>query len=251
VVVKQQNFVLKVAGLAGVSLATSTAYNDKPISVANHADQAIGNAENIGIIADQVASQMEGPSQGAPEAGGGPSVMRTALTAGALAVGAIFAPGLAAGAGAAMAVGEAVNFSLKGNSAKGELTLANSAATFDKDGEMTSYTSAADGVTSSMSGQPIQVGATAPAAKGMKNLGSIITEVGADYSRDEIADDIRAMLKKQKETFGRDMTRLAEMGAINPNDPKALEIKDMMAELTDAKPRPRALNVGMGSPSMG
>lgn len=246
----KQNFVSDVAMRAGISLANSTAYNSNAISVAQHADRAIGNAENIGMIAEQAASQMEGPSQG-PVAQGGPSMMRTALTVGALAMGAIFAPGLVAGAGAAMAVGEAVNFSLKGNSAKGELTLANSAATFDKNGEMTSYTSAADGTTSSISGQPIQVGATAPQAKGMQNLGSIVSEVGAGYSKDEIADDIRAMLKRQKETFGKDMTRLEEMGAINPNDPKALEIKDMMAELTDTKPRPRALNVGMGAPSMG
>lgn len=237
----QKNFVSQVAMQAGISLANSTAYNQNAISVAQHADRAIGNAENIGMIAEQAASQMEGPSQGVA-AQGGPSMMRTALTAGAVAVGAIFSPGLAAGAGLAAAVGEAVNFSLKGNSAKGELTLANSAATFDDKGEMTSYTSAADGITSSISGQPIQVGATAPQAKGMQNLGSIVSEVGAGYSKDDIADDIRAMLKKQKETFGKDMTRLEQMGAINPNDPKALEIKDMMVELTDSKPRPRAFS---------
>lgn len=227
---------------AGISLTNSTSYNNNSISVAQHADQAMGNAENIGMIAEQAASQMEASSQGAPVGGNDPSVIRTALTAGAVAMGAIVAPGLAAGVGVAMAVGEAVNFSLKGNSAKGELTLANSAATFDEDGEMTSYTSAADGVTSSISGQPIQVGATAPAAKGMKNLGSIISEVGVGYSRDEIADDIRAMFREQQQVFGRDVRRLEEMGAINPNDPKSLEIKDMMAELTESKPRPRAFS---------
>lgn len=246
----RQNFISEVATQAGISLVNSTAYNSNAISVAQHADQAIGNAENIGMIAEQAASQMEGQSQG-PAAQGGPSMMRTALTVGAVAIGAIIAPGLAAGAGVAIAASEAVNFSLKGNSAKGELTLANSAATFDKNGEMTSYTSAADGITSSISGQPIQVGATAPQAKGMQNLGSIVSEVGAAYSGEEIADDIRGMLQQNKRVFDRDMTRLEQMGAINPNDPKSLEIKDMMAELTDSKPRPRAINVGMGAPSMG
>lgn len=234
---------------AGISVANTTSYNSNALTVAQHADTAIGNASKIAEIAEQVSNQMEGPSANSA-AQGGSTVMRTALTAGAIAVGAAFAPGVAAGVSAVMAVSEVVNFALKGNAGKGELTLANSAATFDKEsGEMTSYTSAADGVTSSISGQPIQVGATAPVAKGMQNLGNIVGQVGAGYSKDGIIDDIRAMLEEQKETFGRDMRRLEQMGAVNPNDPKALEIKDMMAELTESKPRPRALNVGMGSPS--
>lgn len=253
------NVLDTIAGNAGISFATTNSFNNNPLSVAAHAQGAMGNMAKIGTIVDQIAKQQEPSPHGAGGVGpGGGSFLRTALTTGALAIGMVVLPQVAAFAGAALSVGESTHFGLKGNAGKGEMTLAHDdAATAFENGV---YVSAFDGQsTDIMTGRtvakPAAMGqAAGPPTKGMHNLGAIAAEATAGMDHEQIQKDVLAKFRDQQADFGRDMRRLREMGAMENNGPHMSNIENNVAELGEAvknvlKPAaagfiPRALGLG-------
>jgi len=252
------NVVDQVMNQAGISLANSTVFNNNPGSIAAHAGQALTNAGNIGKIAEQISEQSGASNHLAagPQSGGGGLFMRTALTAGALAIGAIVAPVPAAVAAVVTSIGEAAHFGLKANVGKGEMTIAqvDAAAAFEKG----VYVAACDGQSSSVStGKPIAspMGQAATPAKGSHNFAAIVAEASAGRDQKEIYEDVFARFKQQEKAFAADMLRLEKMGAIDKNDPNAMKLKENMDDIGKVVAKldapKKALNVGMGSPSFG
>lgn len=254
---ERQNFVDVVMNAAGVAMNNTTCFNTNPGSIAAHADQALGNAAKIAEIAGKVAEQSnDTPAANDPQMGNSSTLMRTAMTAGALAVGATFAPAIAAGAAAVMAVGEAMHFGLKGNAGMGEMTIAraDAAEAFEKGVYISACDSTACDVATGKQVAKAPMGQAQAPAKGMKNLDAIIAEASVGVDPDKIKGDIMAKFREQQQMFALDMRRLETMGAIDPNDPNALEAKQKMSDLGDGvklavKPPLKAFNVGMGAPS--
>lgn len=224
-----QNAVHEVAKRAGISLGNNNAFRENAVSVGEHMDQSMANLQNIAEIAKEYAGQ-QGPqtASAGPQAGKSSAFGKLAV-AGALAVGAAVAGPAApivAGIGLAVAAKDALDFSTSHaalDGGVGELTMASAAAQFDNNGEMTSYTSACDGVTTAVaSGKPVAktaIGAsnTAP-ARGMHNFGAIIGEVAEEIDPKQFQADLLKLAKDNTNSISLDKRRLAQMDASNdPN----------------------------------
>ncbi len=258
--VQKQNFVAQVAVQAGISLGNTVGTLTKPGSIAEYASNAAGNFGKIAEIGMHAAATMEAnqPSSAGSGQNSTLSLGKSALGAAALlAVGAA-APamaGIAAGVGVAMAARDAINFSTSHaaiNGAQGELTMAASAATFDKDNNMTSYTAACDNVTSDVKSGKALSTVAAPAAvplRGQHNMGAIIDQVADKYDPDQIQKDVRSMLEKEQKNYGWAMNKLDMLGFGDPKIAKDLGVDNTMTDIKLETPRPKALNVGMGAPA--
>ena len=85
-----------------------------------------------------------------------------------------------------------------------------------------------------------------------QRLGNIVGQVAGDYDAEQIQRDVRSMLDKQAKNYGWAQNKLDMMGVLDPNSQKSLELSDeAKLALKIDTPRPKALNVGMGAPSMG
>lgn len=261
VVQQRTNFVTEVAIQAGISLGNTAGTLTKPGSIAEYANNAAGNfgkIAEIGMHAANLAEQQQSSSTIDLSQLGSSSWTRAAMgMVGIAALGAV-APAAGAVAGVVMAVGEAVNFSVGHaavNGAKGELTMAASTATFDEKGDMTSYTSACDGVTADVkTGQPVMAPAATPFGAGLtpqQRLGNLVGQVAGDYDAEQIQRDVNTMLGKEKQKFSWAQNKLDMMGLLDPDSKKSLDLPDAELILKAEAPRPRALNVGMGAPSFG
>ncbi len=265
VVQQRTNFVSQVAMQANISLGNTVGTLTKPGSIAEYANNAAGNFGKIAEIGMHAASMAENnqPSQDASGPSGASSGMKSMIGAAAMiGIGAalpVMAP-LAAAVGVALAAKDAVNFSLGHaavDGAKGELTMAAAAATFDKDNNMTSYTAACDNSTTDVkSGKSLAamtVGPSGGAAqvRGQHQLGAVIGDVASQYDPEQIQRDVKAMLDKEKKNFGWAINKLDMMGVLDPNSDKTLELSnEAKVALKIDTPRPKALNVGMGAPGM-
>lgn len=259
-VAQKQNFVEKVAMQAGIGLGNSVGHLTKPGSIAEYAGNAAGNFGKIAEIGMHAAATMEAnqPSSVGPSQNSSPSFAKSALGAAALVAVGAMAPalaGVAAGVGVAMAAKDAMNFSLGHaaiNGAQGELTMAASAATFDKDNNMTSYTAACDNVTSDVkSGKSLSTVAAPAAAplRGQHNLDAIVGQVADKYDPEQIQKDVRHMLEKEQKNYSWAVNKLDMMGLTDPKVTKDLGVDNTMADIKLDAPRPKALNVGMGAPA--
>lgn len=257
--IQKQNFVQQVAIQANISLGNSVGTLTKPGSIAEYASNSANNFSQIAKIGMHAAATMEAnqPSAGAVS-NSGPSFAQSAMGAVALvAVGAVAGPavaGVAAGVGVAMAARDAINFSIGHaavDGAKGELTLAAGAATFDKDNNMTSYTAACDNVTSDVkSGKAVNIGGPAAAPlRGQHNLDAITGQVADKYDPEQVQKDIRAMLDKEQKNYGWAMNKMEMLGFNDPSVTKDLGVDNTMSDIKMGTPRPKALNVGMGAPA--
>lgn len=251
------NAVNEVAQRAGIALGRNNAFNENAASVTQHAGDAMANVEKIAAIAQELSDQTPQATSVGPQSGGS-SGIRSALTAGALAAGAVFAPALApvaAATAAVLAISDAVKFSTSHaaiDGGVGEMTLA-SAAQFDDKGDMTHYTSACDGITTSVgTGKPVAKASIGPSgaapAKGMHNFSAIVGEVASEVDPEQFKKDILSLAKQNTDDFGRDMRRLKQMG-MDSKDPAITNAEGFMAEIGQdiklaVKP-PVAPNMGM------
>lgn len=256
-VAQKQNFVEKVAMQAGIGLGNSVGHLTNAGSIAEYAGNAVGNFGKIAEIGMHAAATMEAnqPSSNQVGQSSGASLGKSILGGAALVAVGTMAPaiaGVAAGIGVAMAAKDAINFSIGHaavNGAQGELTLASSAATFDEDNNMTSYTAACDNVTSDVkSGKPIMGQAAAP-IRGQHNLNAIVGQVADQYDPEQIQKDVRSMLEKEQKNYGWAMNKLEMLGYRDPTISKDLGVDNTMAAVKLEAPRPKALNVGMGAPA--
>jgi hypothetical protein len=132
-------------------------------------------------------------------------------------------------------------------------SLANSAATFDKKGEMTSYTCAADGTTSNMAGQKAPAPNPMAAAAKMLPIDYAAKDVASKNTFEDMQAGIQAKFRQQMDDFGAAQKALktrynVELEGV-PDLDKALKVAELSGT---GRPAPlKALNVGMGSPSMG
>lgn len=257
VVAQKQNFVTQVAMQSNISLGNTAGTLTKPGSIAEYASNAAGNFGKIAEIGMHAAATMEAnqPSSNQVGQSSGASLGKSILGGAALVAVGTMAPavaGIAAGIGVAMAAKDAINFSIGHaavNGAQGELTMAASAATFDKDNNMTSYTSACDNVTSDVkSGKPIMGQAAAP-LRGQHNLDAIVGQVADKYDPEQIQRDVRSMLEKEQQKYGWAMNKLDMLGFKDPSITKDLGVDNTMTAAKLEAPRPKALNVGMGAPA--
>lgn len=218
------NAVNEIAKRAGISLGNNNAFRENAASVGQHMSQSAGNLEKINAIAQELNDQSSPSGPSAPQSGGS-GFLRSALTAGALAGAAIAAPALApvaAAVGAAMAVGDAVHFGLKSSVGMGEMTLASAVAKFNDNDEMTHYTSACDGVTTSVaSGKAVGKTTIGPSAavpaRGMHNFSAIVGEVAGEFDAEQIQKDLLAAAKNNSNSIALDQRRLMTMG-VGKND---------------------------------
>lgn len=258
--VQKQNFVTQVAIQSNISLGNSVGTLTKPGSIAEYANNAAGNFGKIAEIGMHAAATMEanqspsvGPDQNSPS-----SFAKSALGAAALVAVGAMAPamaGVAAGVGVVMAAQDALRFSTGHaavNGAQGELTMAASAATFDENNNMTSYTAACDNITCDVkSGKALSAMVSPPAAplRGQHNLDAIVGQVADQYDPEQIQKDVRFMLEKEQKNYGWAMNKLGMLGFSDPKKSKDLGIDDAVAGIKPEAPRPKALNVGMGAPA--
>lgn len=257
-----ENFVHKVANQAGIPLGSTLGLGHlkTPGSLTDYAQNARANFETITKIGMHAAATMEPPKT---QLGFTPSpglsfvgqLAGTIAVAGIAAVApAAVAPAAAAVVGAVMAGSDVKNFST-GHAAingtqGGELTLAASAAQFNKDGEMTSYRAACDDTTyyDVQTGKVVPPSSTAPAApplKGAHNLKGIVGQVAEGYDADQIGADVRHMLDKERGNYLFARNKLDML--FGDSDAAGSLGVDMDMPAAVETPRPKPLNVGMGA----
>lgn len=252
-----ENFVHKVANQAGIPLGSTLGLGHlkTPGSLTDYAQNAGANFETITQIGMHAAATMEPPKTqlGFTPSPGLSFVDQLASTIAVAGIAAV-APVAAAVVGAVMAGSDVKNFST-GHAAingtqGGELTLAASAAQFNKDGKMTSYRAACDGTRYDVeTGKEVVLPSSTPPAahplKGAHNLKGIVGQVAEGYDADQIGADVRHMLDKERGNYLFARNKL-DMLFGNSDAAGSLGV-DMDMPAAVETPRPKPLNVGMGA----
>lgn len=257
------NMINRIGMECHLPVATATTAN----GISANLGQASDNIQKLGMLTDQIKQQQDNSSPAeAPKAGGGASFMRSALTAGAFAVGAALAPALApalavGGAVAAtMDVGKFVGHAAT-HGAQGEMTLASSLATFSKSGEITSYKPACEEYEPkpAKSLARVALGQAPAPATGMHNMKEIIADEMGKADIGDIQASVRKRTQDNMDVIDRTLYAADKKGMMNSNDPNALAMRENMGDVANridsiavSVPKPlKALNVGMGAPGMG
>lgn len=202
----QKNFAHEVGRLAGVDLSLQAGGSNTAAGAMAHAQKASQNLQAIQAMSAELCKKPDAPDASAPS-----SALKGTLTEG-MVVGAatLLSPVAGAVIGAAYITKEVAQFlqhagtqaatlaMVKNNG--GSMNLTHDAATFDKDGEMTGYISACDGImTDVATGQTVSQPQTqAP----MTKLGQSVQEALNGYGDERAAQDVAALTKKQMETHG-------------------------------------------------
>lgn len=251
-----ENFVHKVANQAGIPLGSTLGLGHLKTagSLTDYAQNAAANFEKITEIGMHAAATMEPPKTqlGFTTSPGFSFVGQLASTIAVAGIAAV-APAAAAVLGAVMAGSDVKNFST-GHAAingtqGGELTLAASAAQFNKDGEMTSYLAACDGTTCDVeTGQvapPSSIDPAPPPLKGAHNLKGIVGQVAEGYDPGQIGADVQHVLRKARGDYLFAQNKL-DMLFGDSDAAGSLGVGMDMPAAVEA-PRPKPLNVGMGA----
>lgn len=211
-----------------------------------NASQSLGNMAEILRVSAALDGNPTMQASGGPQIGGGGSGMMSFVAGAAIAAGvALINPA----AGALMGAGSAVHAGLQSMKPSNQYYNLAQVTKSEDDGGMPSYTDTS-GETYLMSGQK------APAPNPMAGNAKILPldyaamKVASENSVEDMQAGIQAKFRQQMDDFGAAQKALKLRHDIDlegvPNLDDALKV----AELTE-RPRPKALNVGMGSPSMG
>lgn len=255
----QKNFAHEVGRLAGVDLSAQTGGASTVAGAMAHADKATKNLANLADIKAMAIEVCQKPAS--PESSAPSSALKGTLTE-AMVIGAatLASPVTGAFVGAAYAakgIGQflqhagtqAATLSMVKNNG-GSMNLTHDAATFSKDGEMTGYIAACDGImTDVATGQTVQPPQTQlPTTK----LGSSVQEALDEYGAERASRDVARLMENIMGNYysaAKQVSNLTNgnMRIDGPN-PEGDDF-DLGAHAAARKPSPLGLNVGMkGAP---
>ena len=236
-----ENFVHAVCNTTGISLSNTIGTVSTAGALNAFAKDCANNAKLIGPLIAANASKSETPSSQSNLSSVSldvktSSMMGSTIGAGVVLGLALINPVFGAGAGAVMAVSEAASFALgfagghagvKGSKPAGgeEFTLTNSIASFDKSGEMVSYTPYCEqDVTYNVSTGQKQAG---PVDSKVLNA---INDLSPYYSEKQMSEDTASVLQQNKDNFLWAQNKLEMLGRKDQNNNTDFDAKGLNIE---------------------